>query len=347
MFESFVIILKLSLVVKIISGFESNEFLKPDEYHKPSQQIKVEDFFHILKSELKDAVMPAAVIVDGAQSDPLILETLHKLGLPQVTLTLPVKGFGNDLVPGYSKNLHSALGFGLVLHTLNENNHDEWKSLDLLSKSFTNRINIIVDNVGGLTTNIPEKIHSKTIIIRRPNIVTLVCPGRRILLPTVIKTKDGKITKVGQFESCPNPLEGQVPTVSSVGGDPHLLAYNMTINNEGRLVKTPWLEEGTGNHYGVDYNLTELIGFRFKTNHFRLFRNPEYDHFDKNQGRWHGRAADVIEGKVDFTLGFAGVPMTTLDIVDYSNYVYFNQAGISSGHSKIITSLFNIVLPFR
>lgn len=147
------------------------------------------------------------------------------------------------------------------------------------------------------------------------------------------------------FKDCPSPLEGKTPTFHTIAGDPQVISKSYSIHN-GRVVREPLIDEATGNPYGADHTMAEFIGNRFKTNHFNLRRVAYYDYFHPKLGRWLGRPGSILYGKADLTLGFPPMPQTALEAVDISGYLYFNRVGFSSGHSKVVVSLYNAFKPF-
>lgn len=275
-----------------------------------------------------------------------IIKNSENRNLPILSLNSQDENFeGNPLVEGYSARFGQLTGFGLIFATLGEEGY-QWSEIDLISRSFPERLVVLVDMAGRGSMTPPWKIRSRTVLIRHPGILQFFCPGGKQIQAQVLRKeyliKDPWVV----FKDCPSPLEGQTPVVSTIGSNPYVLATFEKPQN-GRRIKVPILEEGTGNNLGVDFDITQLVCSRLRTNHFKLVTLQKFDFFDRVRQRWMGRVGTILDGQADFAVGFPGIRGPEMEVIDITNWVHVNVAGFSGGHSQLISPLFNIVRPFR
>lgn len=190
----------------------------------------------------------------------------------------------------------------------------------------------------------PEPLDSKTMILRNSRLLVKICPGDVHTTAQIIGRDS--IENISDFQDCPSPLYGKTPWVAAIGNPPFTLLRRKIYDN-GTSNYVPITEPGTGNPYGTNYDVTEMLCSMFRTKHFKLKLNNEYDHYDEKKQVYKGRALDISSGQYDFAIGLLNLPDSMMPMIDVLSYVYYIDVGLSSGHPKPIYSLFSMVKPFR
>ena len=122
------------------------------------------------------------------------------------------------------------------------------------------------------------------------------CPMLGYSLKPILVTDMAKVSS-DLFKECPGPLAGKTPRVTTIGNSPYLLSIiEVEGLKQGKKIRNLILEPGTGNPYGIDYDMTALLCEKLKTNHFilRTTKDNSFDHFDHKNKQWRGRGGEVI-----------------------------------------------------
>lgn len=149
--------------------------------------------------------------------------------------------------------------------------------------------------------------------------------------------------------SCPPPLKGAKARISTIGTNPYILAKEaFDPNNPTKRVRVAEKDPETGNLLGVDNDITSLLCQSLQCDSYtlRVTEGNIFDHYSAKDGKWKGRTGELLEGKVDFAIGFSPAPRQAYMQLSITGYCYFNDVSFSTGHPKYVTSLFNVIKPF-
>lgn len=150
--------------------------------------------------------------------------------------------------------------------------------------------------------------------------------------------------------SCPPPLKGAWARISTIGSTPYILSRPMMDPaNPTRKIRVSEKDPVTGNLLGVDNDIANLLcqSLRCDSYTLRVTEGNMFDHYSAKDNKWKGRTGELLEGKVDFALGFSAAPRQAYMKLSITGYCYFNEVSFTTGHPKYVTSLFNVIKPFK
>lgn len=179
--------------------------------------------------------------------------------------------------------------------------------------------------------------------------ISTVCPYHSVSnKPVIVRTREDVNKEMATI--CPPPLKGKRATVSTIGSNPYVLARTIRDpNDERKRIRVPERDPKNGNIMGVDDDITNLLSQSLQVESYKieLTKGNMFDHYSTKDQKWKGRTGELLDGKADFAIGFPPPPQEAIKHLSITGYSYFNEVGFSTGHPQYVTSLLNVVRPFR
>lgn len=180
------------------------------------------------------------------------------------------------------------------------------------------------------------------------NFLTTICPYREISQKPVLVRKIEDVAEV-ESDICPPPLKGRRAYISTIGANPYILVHRIDDPNDKKgTIRVPIREPETGNIQGVDNDITWILCQSLQVKDYRIevTAGNSFDYYSKKQQKWMGRTGELLDGNVDFTVGFPPAGRTAFMLLSITGYYFYNEVGHSTGHPQFVTSLFNVIRPF-